>query len=44
MRHRDIMIAAGHASLEVEWWHFCLADEPYPDTFFDSPVNKASGS
>ena len=21
-----------------EWWHYTLADEPYPDTFFDFPV------
>ena len=21
-----------------EWWHFTLANEPYPDTYFDFPV------
>ena len=21
-----------------EWWHFTLANEPFPDTYFDFPV------
>ena len=21
-----------------EWWHYALADEPYPDTYFSFPV------
>jgi len=21
-----------------EWWHYTLKDEPYPDTYFDFPV------
>ena len=21
-----------------EWWHYTLADEPYPETYFDFPV------
>ena len=32
------MIAAGFKGLETEWWHFTLRDEPYPETFFDFPV------
>ena len=34
---RDIMVGAGYTPLDTEWWHFRLADEPYPDTFFDFP-------
>ena len=38
---RDVMIHAGFAPYENEWWHFTLADEPYPDIYFDFPVSKA---
>lgn len=34
----DAMTAAGFENLPLEWWHFTLIDEPYPDTFFDFPV------
>jgi D-alanyl-D-alanine dipeptidase len=26
------------APLETEWWHFTLTNEPYPDTYFNFPV------
>ncbi len=39
---RDIMMAAGFAPLEEEWWHFRLDQEPYPDGYFTFPVNEAS--
>ncbi|MBR3234223.1 MAG: hypothetical protein IKG11_01255 [Atopobiaceae bacterium] len=26
--------------MDCEWWHFTLADEPYPDTYFDFPVSS----
>lgn len=42
MTLRDIMVGAGFRPLETEWWHFCLADEPYPDTYFDFPVAYGS--
>jgi D-alanyl-D-alanine dipeptidase len=28
----------GWQSYEKEWWHFTLKDEPFPDTYFDFPV------
>ena len=28
----------GFKSYPKEWWHFTLEDEPYPDTYFDFPV------
>lgn len=34
----DIMTRHNFKPLEEEWWHFTLADEPYPDTYFDFPV------
>ena len=39
---REPMIAAGFKGLATEWWHFTLRDEPYPETFFDFPMEKAS--
>jgi D-alanyl-D-alanine dipeptidase len=28
----------GFRAYEKEWWHFTLAGEPFPDTYFDFPV------
>ena len=39
---RDAMLAHGFKPLEEEWWHFTLADEPYPDTYFTFPINSDS--
>lgn len=35
---RDAMLAAGFKPFDTEWWHFTLADEPFPDTYFDFPI------
>ncbi|MEU6858180.1 D-Ala-D-Ala dipeptidase VanX [Glycomyces sp. NPDC046736] len=35
---RSIMESCGFVAYEREWWHYTLADEPYPDTYFDFPV------
>ncbi|CAM3525843.1 D-alanyl-D-alanine dipeptidase [Bordetella sputigena] len=35
---RTLMVQAGFKPIETEWWHFQLADEPYPQTYFDFPV------
>lgn len=34
----DVMEGAGFLPISSEWWHFTLADEPYPDTYFTFPV------
>ena len=39
---RDVMIRHGFKPLESEWWHFTLEDEPFPDTYFNFPVNSDS--
>lgn len=39
---REAMIRHGFKPLETEWWHFTLEDEPYPDTYFNFPVNSDS--
>jgi D-alanyl-D-alanine dipeptidase len=41
-RNRDhlcaVMEDCGFARYDGEWWHYTLRDEPYPDTYFDFPV------
>jgi D-alanyl-D-alanine dipeptidase len=32
---RAVMAEQKFRPLETEWWHFTLADEPFPDTYFD---------
>ncbi|MCR5554513.1 MAG: M15 family metallopeptidase [Bacteroidales bacterium] len=39
---RQKMLSAGFKPIETEWWHFTLVNEPYPDTYFNFPVNVAS--
>ena len=39
---RETMLSHGFKPLAEEWWHFTLADEPYPDTYFTFPVNSNS--
>ncbi|TXI94250.1 MAG: D-alanyl-D-alanine dipeptidase [Neisseriales bacterium] len=36
---RNLMNEAGFRGLDSEWWHFTLREEPYPDTFFNFPVD-----
>lgn len=35
---RSIMEGCGFNAYECEWWHYTLADEPYPHTYFDFPI------
>jgi len=35
---RKIMLDHGFKPYEAEWWHFTLENEPYPDQYFDVPV------
>ncbi|MCG8415129.1 MAG: M15 family metallopeptidase [Pseudomonadales bacterium] len=35
---RSVMTKHGFNPLREEWWHFTLADEPYPETYFGFPV------
>ena len=32
------MVRNGFLPLDCEWWHFALAEEPFPDTYFTFPV------
>ena len=34
----NLMQKHGFKSYPREWWHFTLRDEPFPDTYFDFPV------
>jgi D-alanyl-D-alanine dipeptidase len=35
---RAIMQEAGFRPYPVEWWHYTLTDEPYPETYFNFPI------
>ena len=35
----DIMTKHGFKSLDEEWWHFSLINEPFPNTYFNFPIN-----
>ena len=37
---RQAMLRHGFLPLENEWWHFRLANEPFPDTYFNFLVKK----
>lgn len=38
----DEMKAAGFQNYDREWWHFTLADEPFPQTYFDFPIGPGT--
>lgn len=38
MTLREAMLKHGFRPLDTEWWHFTLEGEPYPDVYFDFPV------
>ncbi len=37
---QSVMVRHGFVPIDCEWWHFTLAHEPYPDTYFDFPVSS----
>ena len=37
---RRAMLRHGFKPMDTEWWHFTLADEPFPDTYFAFPVKQ----
>jgi zinc D-Ala-D-Ala dipeptidase len=41
---RAIMEHSGFRPYDREWWHYTLADEPYPDTYFDFPITSSNGA
>lgn len=41
MTLQKVMVRNGFDPIDCEWWHFSLADEPYPDTYFEFPVSSA---
>ena len=39
---REAMLRNGFLPIDCEWWHFTLADEPFPDMYFSFPVSTDS--
>ncbi|MBR5352835.1 MAG: M15 family metallopeptidase [Bacteroidales bacterium] len=40
MMLRQAMMRHGFKPIVEEWWHFTLANEPFPDTYFTFPVKR----
>jgi D-alanyl-D-alanine dipeptidase len=38
---KSVMEKYGFVNYKLEWWHFTLKNEPFPNTYFDFPVNQA---
>ncbi len=36
---RKAMLNHGFSPIDSEWWHFTLTNEPFPDTYFDFPID-----
>jgi len=41
-RLRDALTSVGLENYSAEWWHYNLTQEPYPDQYFDFPVDSAA--
>ena len=41
---RKAMLAHGFKPIDTEWWHFTLANEPFPNTYFTFPVKQLNNS
>ncbi|MEV0947102.1 M15 family metallopeptidase [Rhodococcus sp. NPDC049939] len=39
---KDGLEKQGFVNLPYEWWHFTYQPEPYPDTYFDFPIDRDS--
>jgi D-alanyl-D-alanine dipeptidase len=37
---KTLMERHGFLNYPLEWWHFGLKDEPFPETYFDFPVRR----
>lgn len=37
---RSAMMRHGFKPFDTEWWHFTLNNEPFPDTYFNFPVQQ----
>ncbi len=35
---RSLMDKYGFKNYDMEWWHYTLKNEPYPDTYFNFPI------
>lgn len=35
---KNLMEQKGFENYPLEWWHFTLKNEPFPDTYFDFPI------
>jgi D-alanyl-D-alanine dipeptidase len=38
---RSLMERHAFVAYEGEWWHYTLASEPFPDTYFDFAITAS---
>ena len=38
---KNVMKSCGFNEYHKEWWHYTLANEPFPNTYFDFNVETA---
>jgi D-alanyl-D-alanine dipeptidase len=36
---KTLMEKHGFKNYDLEWWHYTLKNEPYPDTYFNFPID-----
>ena len=36
----DLLADEGFVNYPMEWWHFTLENEPYPETYFDFAIQR----
>jgi D-alanyl-D-alanine dipeptidase len=41
---KSVMEKYGFKNYEKEWWHYTLRDEPWPERYFDFPVEPVTGN
>ncbi|WP_310778899.1 M15 family metallopeptidase [Mycobacterium sp. Z3061] len=39
---KDVLQGQGFVNYAAEWWHYTYQPEPYPDTYFDFPIDRSS--
>jgi len=39
---KDVLQGQGFVNYAAEWWHYTYQPEPYPDNYFDFPIDRSA--